>query len=140
MQPSALSVEPLLILSAVAFVCVVLPFAVAVAVKCRPNVRAIATLLGLIVLVGVSFQLGRMTGLSMAWHHWKREHKGPLWEWQMTMEDYLEARDTNSLVRMTERFGSENIQSYGLEKLFEQGKFRTFVEGLPKSPRSEPTK
>lgn len=137
MQPSALSVEPLLIVSAIVFLCVVSPLAVAVVVKCRPSVRAITTLVGLIAVVYAAFNLGRMTGLSMAWYHWKREYKEPLWEWQIALQDDLAEKNTNAVVRSVQTFSKEDIQSYGLEKLFEQGKFRTFVEGLPKSAPSE---
>jgi hypothetical protein len=130
MQPSALSVEPLLIVSAIVFLCVVLPLAVAVVVKCRPSVRAMTTLVGLIALVYVSFNLGRMTGLSMAWYHWKAEYKEPLWELQAQMNESLKSKDTNAIVKFAERFSKENVQAYGREKLFKKGEFHSLVEEL----------
>ena len=131
MQPAALSVEPLIIFGALIFLVGILPLAIWVTAKAPIKLRVPFIGLGLITLVYTTFNLGRMTGLSMAWYHWKREYKEPLWELQAKMDDYLQAADTNSLVNMAEHFTNENIQSYGLEKLFEQGKFRTFVEALP---------
>ena len=132
MQPSALSVEPLIMASALAFLIVVLPISFWIGLKWPPKVRGVAIIIGLVGLVFVAFNLGRMTGLSMAWYHWKREYKEPMWEWQITMRQYTESQDTNGLMRMAERFNKENIQAYGREKLFEKGKFRNFVEGLSK--------
>lgn len=131
MQPAALSVEPLLIFAALIFLCGILPLSLWVTAKAPIKLRVPFIGIGLIALVYVTFNLGRMTGLSMAWYHWKREYKEPLWELQTKMDDYLEANDTASLIKMADRFTDENIQNYGREKLFEQGKFRTFVEALP---------
>jgi hypothetical protein len=131
MQPAALSVEPLVIFGALIFLVGVLPVAMWVTAKAPTKLRVPFIGIGLIALVYTTFNLGRMTGLSMAWYHWKREYKEPLWELQTKMDDYLKAADTNSLVNVAQRFTNENIQRYGLEKLFEQGKFRAFVEALP---------
>jgi hypothetical protein len=128
MQPSALSVEPLLILSLLIFAAAVLPCSSWITWKWPPKIRVITIQLGLIILVYIAFNLGRMTGLSMAWYHWRREYKEPLWEWQIEIKKALETNDTNRLIRMSESFAKENIQSYGLEKLFQEGKFRELVE------------
>jgi|SRR5688500_10864783 hypothetical protein len=131
MQPAALTLEPVVILAALIFLGGILPLSLLVTAKAPVKVRVPLIGIGLIALVYVTFNLGRMTGLSMAWHHWRSEYQFPLREWQITTKDYLDARDTNSLMHMAQRFTNENVQAYGHEKLFEQGKFRTFVEALP---------
>ena len=131
MQPAALSVEPLILISALAFLVLVLPIAVWIGLKCGPRIRIPATILGASALVFLSFNLGRMTGLSMAWYHWRNEYKDPLWEWRIKTEDYLIARNTNALISAAQVFTNENIQAYGREKLFKDGAFKQFVKGLP---------
>ena len=130
MQPAALSMEPVIMFLALVFLVGILPASVWIGFKCPPKPRGVAIVLGLIGLVFVSFNLGRMTGLSMAWYHWKSEYKEPLWQFQLLMKDKLEAKDTNALTRIAERFSKENIQAYGREKLFEKGEFRSLVEEL----------
>ena len=132
MQPAALSPEPLILLAAFVFLIAVLPVANLIALKFRPGWRIAAVTVGLIVLVWTTFSLGRMTGLSMAWGHWRMEYQSPLLDWQYEMNDMAERGDTNGLMRMVERFRKENVQAYGREKLFQQGKFREFVEEVKK--------
>ena len=128
MQPKALSVEPLVIMSGLVFLFGILPLVAWITWKWRPNHRVPVIVLGLIVIVWQTFTLGRMTGLSMAWYHWKSEYKEPMWCWQIELSDMLKAGDTNGVVRSVRRFADENINAYGREKLFERGKFREFVE------------
>jgi len=136
MQPAALSVEPLILLSGIVFLLVVLPVSVWIATKWPLRLRQVAVAVGLAALVYIAFNLGRMTGLSMAWYHWKREYKEPLWDWQIMMKENLERGNTNGVVKMAQEFGGEKIQAYGLETLFEKGEFRSFVERVSRLPET----
>ena len=98
-------------------------------VKCRPTIRLLVVGFGLIGIVCAAFTLGRMTGLSMAWYHWRSEYKDPLSEWQSELNDRLKAGDTNGVIEIIQKFGVENVQAYGREQLFEQSNFRLFVSG-----------
>ncbi len=131
MQPAALSLEPVILFSALIFLAVILPSAVWITWRCGPRVRIPAVVIGATALVFLSFSLGHKTGLSMAWYHWRAEYKDPLWEWQIKTQDYLGAGNTNALIRAAQIFTNENIQAYGREKLFNEGAFKQFVTKLP---------
>jgi hypothetical protein len=86
--------------------------------------------LGLMTLVFLAFNLGRITGLAMAWVHWRREYQEPIFMLQIKMKENLDAKNTDALLNFADKFQQEEINSYGREKLFEQGPFRTFVDSL----------
>jgi hypothetical protein len=130
MKPAALRVEPLIMLSAAFFLFILLPLAIWISLKWTPKLRAITIGLGLITLVFLAFNLGRITGLSMAWYHWRSEYQQPLFELQISLKDDLDAKKTDALLIFAEKFQQEQINSYGGEKLFEKGPFRTFVDSL----------
>ncbi len=132
MQPSALSVEPLIFFSILFLLFVLMPITIAIAIKARPASRALAVSLALLGIAYAAFTLGRMTGLSMAWYHWTREYKDPLWQWQFELKDRLKVGDTNGVMNMLHKFAEQNIQVYGREKLFAEGEFRRFVDGISK--------
>jgi hypothetical protein len=130
MQPAALSVEPLILISGLVFLFVILPLAGWIVGKTKPAWRVAAVVVGACGLVFISFNLGRMTGLSMAWHHWRREYQDPLAEWQFLTQAHLQRNNTNALVAMAQAFTNENVQAYGREKLFKEGEFSKFAHSL----------
>lgn len=115
-------------LSALIFLVVVLPIANWIMLKGKPVIRCVSVTIGLIALVAFTFNLGRMTGLSMAWYHWKSEYKEPLWQWQGELSTDLKSGDTNAIIDSIRRFSAEDVYAYGREKLFTRGKFHDFVD------------
>lgn len=137
MQPRALSLEPFILFGIIFFIFGVLPGATIVAWKFGVRMRVLIINLSLIVLTVGSFFLGKATGRSMAWYHWKTEYKEPLWELQAEVSEALKDGDTNRLIRIVRAFRSETISDYGHERLFERGKFREFVEHVKSGKASK---
>jgi hypothetical protein len=128
MQPAALSLEPVILLAIVFFSFGILPLVTWGVWKQGPKMRVLVINLALIALAIVSFLLGKATGRSMAWYHWRSEYKEPLFEFQSELSDALKSRDTNAVIKIVQGFEKEKVNSYGHERLFEQGNFRRFVE------------
>jgi hypothetical protein len=128
MQPAALSLEPVIFLAIVFFSFGILPLVAWGVWKQGPKMRVLIINLALITVAIVSFLLGKATGRSMAWYHWRSEYKEPLFDLQIELSDALKSRDTNAVIKIVPGFEKEEVNSYGHERLFEQGKFRGFVE------------
>jgi len=128
MTPNALSLEPVIFLSALFFVFGILPTVFLFELKARLRIRAVIVIGTLIVTVLLSFRLGLATGRSMAWYHWRSEYQEPLRNLQVIEQDFVKAGQTQEIYRIALEFTKEQIDQYGREPLFEKGKFRQFVD------------
>src|SRR3954470_5850868 len=124
MTPRALSIEPFLIAAAILFIVVILPTVFLLELKAPLRIRSVIVIGTLILTVFISFRLGRATGRSMAWYHWRSEYQDPLRNLQLIERDLIKGGQTQAIYTIAVAFGKEEIDRYGRERLFEKGKFR----------------
>src|SRR4051812_43111426 len=130
MTPRALSIEPFLIVAAILFIVVILPTVFLLELKAPLRIRSVIVIGTLILTVFISFRLGRATGRSMAWYHWRSEYQDPLRNLQLIEQDFVQPGQTQQIYRIAVEFTKEQIGQYGREPLFKPGKFRQFVDRI----------
>ena len=130
MTPNALSLEPIILFSALFFLVVILPTVFLFEMKARLRIRAVVVIGTLILTTFLSFRLGLATGRSMAWYHWRSEYQDPLIELQGLQHQLIDSGNTQAIYQVALEFSKEKPAQYGNEPLFEKGKFRDFVERI----------
>jgi hypothetical protein len=104
MTPRALSIEPFLIAAAILFIVVILPTVFLLELKAPLRIRSVIVIGTLILTVFISFRLGRATGRSMAWYHWRSEYQDPLRNLQLIEQDFVQPGQTQQIYRIAVEF------------------------------------
>ena len=130
MQPKALSLEPLIILSLGVLLFVVTPFLVWVVWKRRAIFRVSVVVLAVVTCSFYFLSLGEAMGRSKAWYHWRREYKDPLEDLQNYLAEAQASGNTRAIDAFCREFARQKVPSYGREQLFRSSAFRQFVESI----------